>query len=193
MNGKAAAGQDGGGAPSLWQRLLSPTCRCCKTDGEHTVADGDDVPAQIADCDDELNRGLSKSAPKVDGKADSKECVRGDKRRWTDTSLASNTDRKEIGLSLNEFAIVHRAARSLQKAVGVSDEPTARDLDRGVHVENIYDFYDPEVHKVRVRKMDDTVLHTRTTQARHTNMSLAVTLQRLKEEPGAIPDPSMVS
>eukprot|EP00434_Breviolum_minutum_P027961 symbB.v1.2.024740.t1/scaffold2365.1/size83366/8 len=81
-----------------------------------------------------------------------------------------------MGLSLNEFAVVHRAARSLQKAVGISNQPTARELDRGVHVENIYDFYDPEVHKVRVRKMDDTVLHTRSTQQR-----LAATLQRLNE------------
>jgi len=121
---------------SLWQRLLGDqACRCCKADID-AVYIPEDVPAQIAHCDgDLLRRGDSLRSngqvPKVEKE---KELVRGDKRRWTDTSIASNTD-KGMGLSLNEFAVVHRAARSLQKAVGISNQPTARELDRGVHVE----------------------------------------------------------
>mmetsp|Transcript_133848 Transcript_133848/g.317278 ORF Transcript_133848/g.317278 Transcript_133848/m.317278 type:complete len:734 (-) Transcript_133848:89-2290(-) len=171
-----------GGNTSLWQRLIgAPTCGCCQNDND-VGAEGDDLPAQIADCDDEYF-GVRVASHKMsqEKKADSHQ--RSDRRRWTDTSVASNSSLtgEKIGMSLNEFAVVHRAARSLQKAVAASHQPTAWALDRGVHVENVYDFYDPEVHKVRVRKMDDTVVHTRSTQCRHTNLSLAATLQRLND------------
>mmetsp|Transcript_61309 Transcript_61309/g.97085 ORF Transcript_61309/g.97085 Transcript_61309/m.97085 type:complete len:736 (+) Transcript_61309:92-2299(+) len=180
MNKEAATQNGRGPSESLWSRLLGGPCRCCKADVD-AVAVPDDVPTQVANCDDDLIRGNSHKGSLASGTRAQSEITRKDKRRWTDTSMI-NADKDKIGLSLNEFAVVHRAARSLQKAVAQSDQPTAQDLDRGVHVENIYDFYDPEVHKVRVRKMDDTVLHTRTTQQRHTNMCLAATLQRLKEE-----------
>lgn len=178
---------DGTGRPStLWTRLVggSSCGQCCQKREPETLGD-EDLPSQIVDCaDDELLKRTSPSSSKRSTKGCEEPANQNLKelsRRWTDTSLNTETADKSYGLSLNEFIVVHRAKRNLTKAVAASDAPTGWDLDRGVHVENVYDFYDPEVHKVRVRKMDDTVLHMRTTAQRHTNLGLQTALQQLNQ------------
>jgi len=162
------------------------SCACCQREADREATDGDEPPAQIADCDSEFLKVRLTSNANKDDEAPSGGAVTNNlkelARRWTDTSLATESHGTEkLGMSLNEFIVVHRAKRNLTKSVAVSEAPTVWDYDRGVHVENVYDFYDPEVHKVRVRKMDDTVLHMRTTAQRHTNLGLQAALQQLNQ------------
>jgi len=76
-----------------------------------------------------------------------------------DRSVSQEFDAKRD--SVGNFMVVHKAGKAFRKGVQNSDKPSMEDHDRGVHVETVYDYYDPVSRKIRIRKMDETVVHRR--------------------------------
>jgi len=58
------------------------------------------------------------------------------------------------------IAAIRRFQRSIAERA-LREGPNELELDRGVHIEHVYDFYDPAVKKIRLRKMDAHLVHRR--------------------------------
>lgn len=116
------------------------------------------------------------------GRQGSKEIARGD-RKGTAAGVLTTLTRfltrsgpeeeedeaeeqaKDSAAELKKIVTVHSAMRRFMKKIEAkSVGPSEDELALGVQIPPVYDFYDPQLHKVRTRKMNDDVLHQRRTR-----------------------------
>lgn len=163
----ATAGCSGSAGVSFWTSFLGNSA-CCQKAGNDpaAAADGEEEPKQMTS--EPIQH--AKSSPAIlkrdgyDAQAEIERAAEDMERQVSAMSCLSDAssylDGQRCG-KFSDFIVLQKARQAFQKGVREGDGPSEADIDRGVHVENIYDFYDPEAQKVRIRKMDETVLHTR--------------------------------
>lgn len=152
-NGYAGTSPTSPASPSSFWSLFGSSACCKRNDADATGADAEELPSQdfgsgCKQVQEDANTALIATLPTYD-------------RQDSADSNSSVTPVHFRDRGLADVMVVHRATMRFKEGVRISDGPTQDDRDRGVHVENIYDFYDPEARKVRIRKMDETVVHTR--------------------------------
>lgn len=77
----------------------------------------------------------------------------------TDEVLKTSTDTSTKSVSL--VASMKLGVQSWRRRMSFVEEPNHLEHSRGVIVEPVYEFFDPVAREVRVRKMNESVLHQR--------------------------------